>query len=608
MRFTVGRKIGVGFGVLLFAAVGVLLLAYNKIKTTSDVLEKSVEQNLQVNKVEGVLNDLGLLRDNVRESKTLIVNWANIASIPEDLGKQKLISIKDTIVPLMLKPKLFASNLAEIDPKIDSTVKALFVDIEDLFTQYGQIQTLLPDLASYDDVMVVLEVNFLIAEDSQLATTANRVIQELNDLVAEAGEKQRSQRILTNTSFEETQSSSKRLLTLIITASLALIAFILVTAFVTTRSITGPVSQLKGMLVKMGKGIIPEKPIEPSNDEIGEMSVAMNNLVDGLKRTTKFAKEVGQSNFDYDYQPLSSDDTLGHGLLKMRDDLAENERSLEQKVIERTQEVVRQKGELEQQNHKIEELYKDVTDSIKYAKRLQDSILPPDHIIDNALPDSFVLFQPKDIVSGDFYWFQETQDKFHIASVDCTGHGVPGAFMSLVGANALNSAVKQGENDPAGILNELNKLTAEALNKEDATTKVRDGMDMSMLSFSKDMSKVEYAGANNPLYHVRDGELTQTKADKFAIGSFTHGDETYTNHNLEVKKGDLLYLFSDGYADQFGGVKGKKFMYRQFRELLLEIGHLPMKEQGKILGEKMDAWKGNYEQIDDILIIGVRLT
>ena len=192
--------------------------------------------------------------------------------------------------------------------------------------------------------------------------------------------------------------------------------------------------------------------------------------------------------------------------------------------------------------------------------------------------------------------------------MDCTGHGVPGAFMSLVGANALNTAVQANKyNTPADILNELNRLTSESLNKSEANSKVRDGMDLAMLSFSKDFSKMEYSGANNPLYHVRGDDLMQTKADKFAIGSFKYGEKQYTNHDIEIKKGDLIYIFSDGYADQFGGIKGKKFMYRQFRELLMEIKDLPMVEQGNILNDKIENWRGNYEQIDDILVIGVRV-
>jgi len=178
----------------------------------------------------------------------------------------------------------------------------------------------------------------------------------------------------------------------------------------------------------------------------------------------------------------------------------------------------------------------------------------------------------------------------------------------LVGANALDIAVQgKDTNTPAEILNELNRITSESLNKSEANSKVRDGMDLAMVSFSKDFKSMEYAGANNPLYQIRGEEVMQTKADKFAIGSFKHGEMHYTNHKIEIETGDMIYLFSDGYADQFGGVKGKKFMYRQFRDTLLSIKHLPLQEQNEILNEKIETWRGNYEQIDDILIIGIRV-
>jgi serine phosphatase RsbU (regulator of sigma subunit) len=202
----------------------------------------------------------------------------------------------------------------------------------------------------------------------------------------------------------------------------------------------------------------------------------------------------------------------------------------------------------------------------------------------------------------------ETEEKVLFASVDCTGHGVPGAFMSLIGANALNQIINKQVDNPAEILNQLNKLSSEAMNKsEEGRDKVQDGMDMAICAISKDGKTLEYSGANNPLYLIRDEELIITKADKFAIASFNHGDQQYQNHQFEVKKGDILYVFSDGYADQFGGAKGKKFMYRQFRELLMHIKNKPMNEQKEILNSKLEDWKGEYEQVDDILVIGVRI-
>ena len=204
-----------------------------------------------------------------------------------------------------------------------------------------------------------------------------------------------------------------------------------------------------------------------TNDEIGDMGKALTSLVEGLRRTTDFSHAVAAGNFEAEFLPMSDEDMLGHALLKMRDELGQRERILEMKVIERTEEVVRQKQEVEHQSRKVVELYKNVTDSIRYAKRLQDSILPPEKRMRELLPESFVYYRPKDIVSGDFYWMERVDDRIAFAAVDCTGHGVPGAFMSLIGHNGLNQAVKeQGRSRPSDVLKVLNKLAFEALHKD----------------------------------------------------------------------------------------------------------------------------------------------
>ena len=203
-------------------------------------------------------------------------------------------------------------------------------------------------------------------------------------------------------------------------------------AIFTTRSITKPIQQLKKMLLSMGLGILPKERINYRTDEIGEMGIALNSLVESMESTTEFAKQTGKGNFEAYYKPLSKDDSLGHALLKMRDGLSENERVLEQKVVERTEEVVKQKEEIELKTKELEILFKQVTDSIHYAKRIQEAILPPNNLVKQILPESFVLYKPKDIVSGDFYWIDKKNNWCYFAAVDCTGHGVPGAFMSIV--------------------------------------------------------------------------------------------------------------------------------------------------------------------------------
>lgn len=296
--------------------------------------------------------------------------------------------------------------------------------------------------------------------------------------------------------------------------------------------------------------------------------------------------------------------TLIFSFIKIRErNLIIEKKILEEKVKERTAEVVEKNIELDEKN-------KDITASIRYAKRIQDAILPPDEFVRKFLPKTFVLFKPKDIVSGDFYWLADKKDMVLFAAVDCTGHGVPGAFMSIVGHNLLDQIVgEHGITEPAKILNELNKSVSDTLRQSyTEDNSVKDGMDISLCCFNRKTNVMEYAGAYNPLWLIRNGELTEIKADKFPIGNLKAGEnKKFTNHSIPLEKGDTLYIFSDGYADQFGGPQGKKFKYSAFKQLLLDNQNLSMEEQGELLEKEMAKWQGSIEQVDDILVIGTRL-
>lgn len=274
--------------------------------------------------------------------------------------------------------------------------------------------------------------------------------------------------------------------------------------------------------------------------------------------------------------------------------------SMEDKVRERTAEVVKQKEVIEEKN-------KHITDSIVYAKRIQEAILPPEDVFKLHLQNSFVLYKPKDIVSGDFYWLEKKGNKILFAVVDCTGHGVPGAFMSIIGYNGLNQIVNEyGVTQPAEILNRLNKIISVTLKQRVDESKIRDGMDLSICSIDLDTNTLEYAGANNPIFIVRNNEVIEIKADKKPIGNFVGEDDfRFTNKELSLFPNDKLYLFSDGYADQFGGPHGKKLKYNTFRDLLLDNCHRPMEEQKYILDRMFEGWRGDLEQIDDVCVIGV---
>lgn len=261
--------------------------------------------------------------------------------------------------------------------------------------------------------------------------------------------------------------------------------------------------------------------------------------------------------------------------------------------------------EITRQKEIIEERNREVRDSITYAKRIQTAILPPDKLIRQYLPDSFVLFKPKDIVSGDFYWMERVGNKVLFAAVDCTGHGVPGAMVSVVGNSGLNRAVKEfGLSQPAAILDKLTGLVEETFAKSES--EVKDGMDISLCCLDTGTNILEWAGANNPVWVIRNGILQETKADKQPIGAFDHR-RPFTNHSFQLNKGDSIYVFTDGYADQFGGEKGKKFKYKQLNELIIGSRQSGMAEQKAALNTAFEKWKGQMEQIDDVCIIGVRL-
>ena len=274
--------------------------------------------------------------------------------------------------------------------------------------------------------------------------------------------------------------------------------------------------------------------------------------------------------------------------------------NLEDKVRERTAEVVKQKEIIEEKN-------KNITDSIIYAKRIQDATLPDKDLVRNYLENSFVLFKPKDIVSGDFYWIDKVGDNILFAVVDCTGHGVPGAFLSLIGHNSLNQIVNELKiYQPAKILEELNRIVSKTLQNNLEATNIKDGMDMSICSLNIKTNELQFAGAFNPLYLVRDNQMEEIKGDKIAIGSGMDANPKFTNNVIQLKEGDCIYLFSDGYADQFGGPKGKKFKYSRFKEVLVEIHQKDMNEQCHILNDMITEWQGDLEQIDDVCVIGLR--
>jgi serine phosphatase RsbU (regulator of sigma subunit) len=291
--------------------------------------------------------------------------------------------------------------------------------------------------------------------------------------------------------------------------------------------------------------------------------------------------------------------------LSIRRVKAQNER-LEQIVEERTAEIAEQNNKLEHQKAEIEEKTNDILDSIKYAERIQTAILPTDETMSNIFDgEHFVLYRPKDIVSGDFYWADRFGSEAIFAAVDCTGHGVPGAFVSIVGFNGLNRTVNEFDlRKPGQILDKLADLVIGTFAKSESS--IKDGMDIALCNINYETQTLTYSGANNPLIIIRDGELIETKANKQPIGEF-QDRVPFTTHEFKLQKNDCIYVFSDGYADQFGGEKGKKFKGKALKQLLLDIKDYPMNVQREKLFEAFEAWKGDFEQLDDVCLMGVRI-
>jgi serine phosphatase RsbU (regulator of sigma subunit) len=277
-------------------------------------------------------------------------------------------------------------------------------------------------------------------------------------------------------------------------------------------------------------------------------------------------------------------------------------RMLEEKVQERTFEIQSQKDEIERQHNMIRTKNAEITSSIKYASHIQSALLPSTDLLNKLFPENFILMQPKDIVSGDFYWFAEKNERIVFTVADCTGHGVPGAFMSLMSITMLNEIVNiKGITDSAEVVNRLHAMINHSLKKSKM-----DGLDLALCVLDRQKKQIQFTGAMNHLVYMRDGKLNEIKADCFSVNSIRDDFSPFTCKTVDLKRGDMVYLFSDGYMDQFGGDRDKKYSARRFYDTLLEVHQLPMDSQKKALEKKLKEWKRHYEQTDDIMVMGIR--
>jgi CheY-like chemotaxis protein len=270
--------------------------------------------------------------------------------------------------------------------------------------------------------------------------------------------------------------------------------------------------------------------------------------------------------------------------------------------------------QIKEMNQLLEYKNTNITNSILYARYIQESILPSSDILAGIMPEYFILHKPKDIVSGDFYWFKKIKNLLYIAIADCTGHGVPGAFLSILGILGLNQIItKRSVNHPNLILTELRKKIKKMLNQYKKAFETNDGIDIAFCLINFDDNTLEYAGANCPLYLIRNNgvhnnvEFVIKKANRMPVGIHPNDDQDFTNHKIKLHNGDKLYMFSDGYVAQFGGEHNKTFRTKRFQDVLLNVQNKPMLEQGQILDKTIEKWRGDCEQVDDILILGVQI-
>lgn len=593
-KLSIGRRISLGFAVVIISTIVAFVITSRTFSTSREINDEVTNNHTpSIAKLE----ELKLL---IVRSKMLVNNWTYQITPPENEDKVALNKLSSSEYPTLKLELEALATMWEDSSKIQLT--ELYNEIEMLWSYHDMVKQTLSGIESYSDPFNRFSAESLVEEGGDIDVQTDGIIAKLNELIDAKKERTASVTADMLQSFQSVQF-------LIITLGIALTIAGILIALLTTQTIVSPVRKLRVILLDLSKGIFPKSWIETRGDEIGEMANALETVVTGLRRTKDFALAVGSGTYESQYTPLSDQDELGQSLLVMRKNLKEYAEDMEEKVRERTAEVVRQKEELQKQGEQIAELYEQVKDSILYAKRIQEAILPSVEEIASALPESMVLFRPKDIVSGDFYWFSQKDDGAIIAAADCTGHGVPGALMSMIGSSLLNEIVNEkGISDPAEILLALKHGVIKALNKQPSSAgeQTKDGMDIALISIPKNGNKIQYAGAYNPLWLVRNGDIIEYNGDRQPVGFFGDNlDTPYTTHTIEVQPKDSVYVFSDGYADQFGGATGKKFKYSQFKKVLIELQEKPMKEHRNVLNTTIENWMGAEEQIDDILVIGI---
>ncbi len=349
-------------------------------------------------------------------------------------------------------------------------------------------------------------------------------------------------------------------------------------------------------------------------DELHQKQDEMTILYDNLKHSEEQIKQKNEelrASEEEIRQNLEELEAINENIQKNAEELKQKNdilREATELLDFKNKQIRKQRDQLFSQSEQLEVRNRNITNSIRYAKRIQEAILPTPEEVEVCFDDAFVFFKPRDIVSGDFYWFTEKEGKKILMAADCTGHGVPGALMTMIGNSLINEIVNnRSVTEPGLILQQLDQQLIDMLQRRSTDKPIHDGMDMAVLSIDTDNLCLKYAAAHNPLFFVKDGEIDKIKGSKFPVGSSQYKmDKFYEQHDIKAEAGDTFYIFTDGFQDQYSEKHGRKYMSKRFRNFLLMISHLPMQEQKQKLAQEFEDWCGTGAQTDDILVIGFK--
>ncbi len=579
-----------GFPKVTFAFVLVILIVLINVVFNYYIIQKNkatIEQMTEViNPYIASLEELNLV---VTESKMYATNWVYLQNNIDD--KKSLDSLHKFHHPeLKKKLDVFFDKLNKQSDR--DSLQDVFKKFDDLIAVEKDIMKTLVSFDDYENPQKKFKCEEII--ESEILPRTETIMTDLDKII----DRNRGEALHMKADIEK---ASQRMMTIMMGASVFLFVFIFFAVSFISRSIREPIIKMKSIIQQLARGELSKEKIEVKDKNVvAEMVTSVNALSESFTKTSNFANEIGAGHLTVEYEKLSDNDMLGNALINMRNSLHAYSEDMEHQVKERTQEVI-EKG------LKLELAYKEIRDSINYSKRIQESILPADEMVSVAFPESFIFYRPKDIVCGDFYWLAQKGDEILIAAVDCTGHGVPGALMTVIGNSLLNQVLSMSDTtDPSKILTLLDRKLLETF-QQHGNVVTNDGMDAAVCRYRINKRELTFAGAKRPMYVFKNGELIEVKGNKSPIGSFGHSyDKLFTSQKINMNKGDTIYLFTDGLQDQFGGQDGKKFMIKRFRDLLVEIQSLSMKDQKIRLDKEMDIWQGKYEQTDDMLLIGIR--